>query len=132
MAMAVLKNEDLSFSRHEGTQFLSSGQIAELYVKLVESDLNRETFLALGRKFVSWLDIARMAQALVPASTSRIIDSGADIVKEISYYNPSKMDRVFGLSFDGDEELPAHVAWNIERARAELNGENVHHAYHVW
>lgn len=132
IAMAILKNEDVTFSRFDGTQFLSSGQIAELYVKLVESDLNKEVFLALGTKFVSWVDISNMVLALVPASTSKVIDSDANITKEISYYNASKMERVFGLSFEGDEELRAHVAWNIERARVELDGGTVHNAYHVW
>ncbi len=132
IAMAILKNEDVSFSRYDGTQFLSSGQIAELYVKLVESDRNKETFLALGKKFVSWVDIANMALELVPASTSKVIDSSEGVRKEISYYNASKMERVFGLSFEGDEELRSHVAWNVERARAELNGEAVYNAYHVW
>jgi nucleoside-diphosphate-sugar epimerase len=132
IAMAVLKNEDLTFSRYDGTQFLSSGQIAELYVKLVESAMNKEIFLALGRKFVSWVDIAGMALELVPGSTSKIIDIGADVRKDISYYDSGKMERVFGLSFHGDEELPAHVSWNIERARAELNGKIPYDAYHVW
>ncbi len=132
IAMKVLKNEDLTESKYNGTQFLSSQQIAELYVKLVESDLNKEVFLALGKKFVSWADIAKMALELVPESTSKVIIPDEKEVKDISYYNASKMERVFGLSFEGDEDLMAHVKWNVDRARKELNGEVVHNTYHVW
>lgn len=130
IAEAVLKNEPITVNVMDGTQFISGQQIAELYVKLVESDLNKECFLALGTKFVSWGDIARMAKELVPESTSEIIETGEK--KTPSYYGVGKMERVFGLRFDGDEDLKDHVAWNIERARRELNGETVHNVYHVW
>ena len=130
IAEAVLKNEPITVNVMDGTQFLSAQQIAELYVKLVESDLNKECFLALGTKFVSWGDIARIAKELVPESTSEIIEVGEK--KTPSYYGVGKMERVFGLRFDGDEDLRDHIAWNIERARKELNGEEVHNVYHVW
>lgn len=130
IAEAVLKNEPITVNVMDGTQFISGRQIAELYVKLVESDLNKECFLALGTKFVSWGDIARMAKELVPESTSEIVEVGEK--KTPSYYGVGKMERVFGLRFDGDEDLKDHVAWNIERARRELNGETVHNVYHVW
>ena len=71
-----------------------------------------------------------MAKELVPESTSEIIEVGEK--KTPSYYGVGKMERVFGLRFDGDEDLKDHVAWNIERARRELNGETVHNVYHVW
>jgi len=130
IAEAVLKNEPITVNVMDGTQFISSRQIAELYVKLVESDLNKECFLALGTKFVSWGDIARIAKELVLESTSEIIEVGEK--KTPSYYGVGKMERVFGLRFDGDEDLRDHIAWNIERARRELNGETVHNVYHVW
>ena len=130
IAEAVLKNEPLTFNAMDGTQFLSGGQIAQLYLKLVESDLNGEVFLALGTKFVSWADIARMAKSLVPESTTVITETGEKT--KPSYYGVGKMERVFGLRFDGDEELLAHVAWNIERAKKMLAGEEVHNVYHVW
>ena len=39
---------------------------------------------------------------------------------------------LFGLAFEGDEDLKDHVAWNVERARKILAGEDVHNVYHVW
>lgn len=132
IAESVLKNEDITVSKYDGTQFLSSGQIARLYVKLVESACNREVFLALGKKFVSWAEIARMAAACVPEYCGKIIVPDETEERPISYYNVDKMERVFGLSFEGDEELMEHVRWNVERARKELAGEAVHNPYHVW
>jgi nucleoside-diphosphate-sugar epimerase len=131
LAKDVLQNKDVTFSKFDGTQFLSAGQIAQLYVKLVESDMNKETFMALGKKFVSWADIAQTAIELT-GSYSKIIVPDAGKEGKPSYYNASKMERVFGLSFQGDEELKEHIKWNIERARKILAGEQVVNAYHVW
>lgn len=131
IAKAVLQNEDLTFNKFDGTQFLSGKQIAELYVELVESDLRNETFMALGKKFVTWADIAQIAIHLTDSS-SNVIVPNADEERKPSYYNASKMERVFGLSFEGDEDLKDHIQWNIDRARKLLAGEQIHDVYHVW
>ena len=98
ICLSILKNEDVTFSRYDGTQFLSSGQIAELYVKLVESDLNKEIFLALGKKFVSWVDIANMAKELVPASTGNVIDADAKVTKELFLLQCQQNGNAFSAS----------------------------------
>jgi len=131
IAKAVLQNEDLTFDRFDGTQYLSGKQIAQLYVKLVESNLRNETFMALGKKFVTWAEIAQIAIELT-GSSSKVIVSNADVEGKPSYYNASKMERVFGLSFEGDEDLKDHIQWNINRASKILAGEEVHSTYHVW
>lgn len=132
IALSILKNEDVTASENDGTQFLSSAQIAQLYVKLVESQLNEEIFLALGTKFVSWAEIAQMALSLVPESTSKILTPEGEVRQEPRYYCVKKMERVFGLSFQGDEDLMDHVRWNVECARKELAGETLPDPYHVW
>jgi len=131
IAEAIVNDRDLEFSLNDGTQFLSSRQIAQVYVKLVESDLDEEVFFALGRNFISWYDIACMAKKMVPESRSRIIAVDEED-SEHSYYCVDKLERVFGLSFDGGDDLREHVAWNLERARAEKRGEAVHNVLHVW
>ena len=131
IAMAALKGEELTYDRLAGTQFLSARQIAELYVKLVESDLNKETFLALGTRFISWVDIARLTVEL-SQSSSKVIISDTDPARSPSYYSVRKMGKVFGLSFRGDEDLTEHVQWNISRARKILANETVSDPYHVW
>ena len=40
IARAVLRGKDIMLSANDGTQFMSSEQISEVYVKLVESELN--------------------------------------------------------------------------------------------
>lgn len=132
MAKAIVENRDVEVMENDGTQFLSGAQIAKLYGNLLESDLNEEVFLALGKKFVSWEQIAHWTKELAPESASEILvkKSGGD--EKISYYNTRKMTDVFGLSFDGDEDLKAHIAWNVERAKRQASGEELTNVYHVW
>lgn len=132
IAKAILQNEPVKLKAGDGTQFISGRQIAKLYADLLESDLNKEIFLALGTKFVSWEQIARWAKEMVPESTSEIIVDDVGWDGKISYYGVAKMEKVFGLAFEGDEDLKDHVAWNVERARKILAGEEVHNVYHVW
>ncbi|MDR1569261.1 MAG: NAD(P)-dependent oxidoreductase [Oscillospiraceae bacterium] len=132
IAEAAVAGQDIIVSEYDGSQFLSSGQIAQLYLKLAESELDQEIFLALGTQWVSWAEIARLSIALVPGSTSKVVAPEGDAARPIAKYNVSKMERVFGLSFRGDEELREHIRWNIERAQQAAAGQQPHNAYHVW
>jgi UDP-glucose 4-epimerase len=132
IARQVLKGEDLVISENDGTQFLSSEQIAELYLRLVESELNEEIVLGLGATWTSWADIARMALDLVPESKSRVLAPDGDSPREPELVCVDKMERLFGLRFDATEALREHVLWNLERERLVLAGEEVHDVYHVW
>ncbi|MBE6765426.1 MAG: NAD(P)-dependent oxidoreductase [Ruminococcaceae bacterium] len=130
IAEAVVNNRDLTFSKNDGTQFLSSRQIAQLYAELAESDLNEEIFFALGKNFVSWYDIACMAKEMVPESTSRIFAS--DEEGEHSLYCVDKMNSMFGLSFDSSEDIKEHLEWNIQRAKDVKMGKEIHSTLHEY
>jgi len=132
IARHVLKGEDLVISENDGTQFLSSGQIAELYLRVVESELNEEVILGLGKKWTSWAEIARMAIEMAPESKSRVFAPEGDSKQEPERVSVRKMERLFGLSFDATEALREHVQWNLDRERLVLAGKAVHDVYHVW
>ena len=132
IARAVLKGENLELSQNDGTQFLSSEQIAQVYLKLVESDHNEEIILALGSVFTSWADIARMALSHVPNSRSRIISPKDEVPSNRPMYSVAKMQSLLGLQFDATEALNEHMRWNVEREREVLAGKSVHDVYHVW
>ncbi|MCL1845403.1 MAG: NAD(P)-dependent oxidoreductase [Defluviitaleaceae bacterium] len=123
IARAVLKNEEIRLGEHDGTQFMSSRQIAEVYLRLAESDLNEEIILAMGSVHTSWADIARMALEIVPESTSKLVLSPQD--PPTWQYKTDKQQRLFGLKYDATPELREHMQWNIDRARKILAGEDV-------
>ena len=128
IAKAVYSNEDMTFSKSEGTQFLSSKQIAEVYLKVAESDLNEEVIFALGRTYTTWGEIAQMALDMAPESTSKInLKSDGWIHFR---YKTDKMKKLFGLSYDASAELRAHVRWNMDRAKQALAGETLYSHTH--
>jgi len=130
IACDVLQNKDINLREHDGTQFLSSEQIAQLYLKLVESDLNEEIIFALGNNFTRWADIAQMALDMTPASTSKLL---LEPEAPHSYrYIVDKMEKLFGLSFDATDDLRDHMAWNLDRARRHLAGEDLYSHTHEY
>jgi UDP-glucose 4-epimerase len=132
IAQAVLKGEDLTLSQNDGTQFLDAAQIAQVYLKLIESNIDREIFLALGNTFTTWQQIARWAVEFTPGTTTKVLTPDSEEKWDPALVNVNKIKQVFGLSFDATEALKAHVKWNLEREKKILSGENVHNVYHVW
>lgn len=123
IATSILEDRDIHLGEHDGTQFLSSEQIAQVYLKLAESDLNEEIIFAMGSVHKSWANIARMGLEYVPESKSKLILTPQD--PPGWRYKTEKMERLFGLKFDATNELREHMHWNIDRARKILAGENL-------
>lgn len=128
IAQAIVNNENLTFPINDGTQFLSSRQIAKVYADLCESDLNEEIFFALGKNSVSWYEIALLAKKLYPQSKSVITAEGEK--SEPWLYCVDKIERIFGLSFDSMEDIAEHVKWNLERAIEECQGKTPYNTKH--
>jgi len=116
IADAVVNNKPVHVTKHDGTQFLSAGQIAKCYTALLESDLNEEVFLSLAADYVTWERIAEIALEEYPQSASviEVEDKGWDCVPMM--YNVVKMKKVFGLEFTGEDELRKHMKWNLDMA----------------
>ncbi len=109
----ALENKDIELVKNDGTQFLWAGDIAGVYLALLESNLNRETFFALSTRFTTWEHIARTAVEMCH-STSRIIitDKGYDDNPRL--FDVSKMKNMLGLEFDNLETLKEHISFWIK------------------
>lgn len=119
IADAIVNDKDLSFSQNDGTQFLSSRQIAKIYAAVLESDCNEEVFYALGKNFISWYEIALMAKDMYPQSKSVITPT--DEKGEEYRYCVDKIEKYFGLSFDSGEDIKEHIRWNLDEALKRKN-----------
>ena len=116
IADAVVNSEPVTLTKYDGTQFISSGEIAQLYLKLLESDKNEEIYLALGNMFTSWEQIARIAIECYPESKSEIVLNDLGWGSDPILYSVKKLERDFGFSFDSQKDLREHIKWNIEEA----------------
>jgi UDP-glucose 4-epimerase len=116
IADAVVRDQPVALTKHDGTQFISSGEIAQLYIKLIESEKNEEAYLALGNVFTTWEQIAKIAVELYPESKSQIALNDLSWDAQPLLYSVKKMERDFGLFFDSQNALREHIKWNINEA----------------
>jgi len=116
IAEAAVNNKPITLTKHDGTQFISSGEIAQLYIKLLESDKDSEIYLALGNTFTTWEKIAKLALELYPESKSEIVLNDLGWGADPNLYNVKKMEKDFGLSFDSQADLREHIKWNLDEA----------------
>jgi len=121
IADAVVNSRPITLTKYDGTQFISSPEIARLYLKLLESDKNEETYLALANVFTAWERIAQIALEYYPESKSKITLNDLGWGAEPMMYNVKKMERDFGLSFDSQNDLRDHIKWNIDQAVKRKN-----------
>jgi len=118
IADAVVNNKPVILTKYDGTQFISSDEIAQLYVKLLESDKDGEIYLALGNTFTSWEQIAKIALEFYPDSKSEIVINDLGWGADPYLYCVKKMERDFGLSFDSQKDLREHIKWCVENANS--------------
>jgi UDP-glucose 4-epimerase len=116
MADAIVNDKPVVLTKYDGTQFISANEIAQLYLKLVESDKNEEVYLALGNMFTSWERIAMTALEEYPESKSEIVMNDLGWGEQPIMFDIRKMQRDFGLSFDSQKELLEHIRWNLGEA----------------
>jgi UDP-glucose 4-epimerase len=115
---AVAKSHPIQLIKNDGTQFISATQIAEVYMAVLESDLNEEVFLALSGEFTSWERIARIALEECPDSRSTIELYDKSYDPNPMLYSVNKIKEKFGLAFSSDDELRRHIKWNLEQSLA--------------
>jgi UDP-glucose 4-epimerase len=105
---SAVQNKPISVIKHDGTQFIWAGDLAQLYVKVLHGNMNRKTYLGLSRKFVSWHDIA-LAAVEKTGSKSRVelVDKGWE--ENGLYWDVSEMNKDFGLEFDSWQKILEHL-----------------------
>jgi UDP-glucose 4-epimerase len=116
IADAIVNDRPVVLTKNDGTQFISAQEIAQLYIRLIESDKNEEVYLALGNMFTSWERIAMTALDEYPSSNSEVIINDLGWGEQPMMFDIRKMLRDFGLSFDSQKYLHQHIKWNLDEA----------------
>lgn len=113
LVYAAKKNEAIKLDKNDGTQFIFSGDIAKLYVDLLESPFDRKIYFALAKKFVTW---AALAQVIIDrtGSKSELILTDAGHKGGLSW-DVSDMEKDFGLVFDPWPKLMEHIDYSIKK-----------------
>ena len=113
---SVAKSHPIQLVKNDGTQFLSSEQIAEVYMAVLESDFNEEIFFALSSTYTTWERIAQIAieECIGTRSTIELYDKGYG--EKPMMFSVEKVKSKFGLEFGGEDEIRKHIKWNLEQS----------------
>ncbi|MBN1765167.1 MAG: NAD(P)-dependent oxidoreductase [Sedimentisphaerales bacterium] len=109
----ALENKPITVIKNDGTQFIWAGDLAKLYVAVLNSDVNRKTYFGLAPKFISWYAVAQEAVKQT-GSKSRINLDDRGWSDDGLMWDVSDMKNDFGLESDPWDKIVEHVAYYIE------------------
>jgi len=114
ITQAVKENRVIHLTKHDGTQFIHASQLARLYSAVLESDLDEEVFLGLGTEWIGWKSIAKRAIAMRPSTKATIEEEDKGWGSEPFLFSLEKIDKFFGLKFNGNDFIDEHIRWNLD------------------
>lgn len=110
---SAINNEPVKVIKHDGTQFIWAGDLAKLYIEILESTVNRKTFFGLSKSFVSWEKIANEAIKMCGSSSQVVLeDKGWD--EDGTFFDVSDMKQEFNLEFHPWNKIVEHIDYYIK------------------
>jgi UDP-glucose 4-epimerase len=113
---AATADEPILIVKNDGTQFIWAGDLAKVYAKLLDCNVNGKTYFALSRNFVPWQAIAQEA-VLRCDSKSRVTIEDKGWRENGLLWDVSDMKKDFGLEFDSWEKIREHIDYCIEQTK---------------
>jgi nucleoside-diphosphate-sugar epimerase len=105
---AARAGEDIVVARDDGRQFIAVGDLAKLFVSVLHSDANRETYLGVAEEFTTWEQIAEQVIAELRSKSKVIVESSNATPPT---FDVGKIKRDFGLAFRTSEAMKAHISY---------------------
>ena len=115
IALKAKQGESIEIIKNDGTQFIWAGDLAEIYMKIINSGVNRKTYFGLSKNFVSWDEVAQQAFKLAGSKSKiNIIDKGYGSIPVI--FDVSDITKDFGLEFDPHDKIMEHLKYYQENS----------------
>ncbi len=110
IALNAKLGKEIVIANNDGTQFIWAGDLAKIYLSILNSEMNRQTYFGLSKNFVLWNDVALQAVKL-SSSKSRItiIDKGYS--NQPVLFDVSDINKDFGLEFNPTEKIAEHLKY---------------------
>lgn len=107
---AAKKNETITVTKYDGTQFIWAGDQARLYDAVLKSDYTRRIFFGLAKEFVSWEAIAQKAVEMT-GSKSRVVVEDKGWGKDPMLFDVGLIKKEFGLEFMAMPWIEKHLEY---------------------
>jgi UDP-glucose 4-epimerase len=108
VALKAKRGEDIEITKNDGTQFIWAGDLAEIYMQIIKSGVNRKTYFGLSKEFVSWDEVAKQAIKLAGSKSKiSIVDKGYSDNPVI--FDVSEIKKDFGLEFNPQQKIIEHL-----------------------
>jgi UDP-glucose 4-epimerase len=112
IAAATKKNEPITVTKYDGTQFIWAGDLAKLYTAVLNSGYNRRIFFGLGTEFVTWEAVAKKALEITGSKSQiKVEDKGWD--SNPALFDMSLIKKEFGLEFVASPEIAKHLEFLV-------------------
>lgn len=100
----------ITLIKNDGTQFIWAGDLAKIYISVLNSNCKNEIFFGLSRKFITWEQIAKWAFEMACNKPDiKLIDKGWSDKPPL--YNVSKIKKYFNLSFSPETKIKEHLKY---------------------
>lgn len=110
IAAAAKKNQPITVTKHDGTQFIWAGDLAKLYNAVLKSGFNRRIFFGLSSEFVTWEAVAKKVIEMTGSKSQiEVVDKGWDAKPMLFDMNLIKKE--FGLDFVASPEIAKHLEY---------------------
>ena len=100
----------ITLIKNDGTQFIWAGDLAKIYLSILNSNCRNETFFGLSRNFITWEQIAKWAFELAGTKPNiKLVNKGWSDNPPL--YNVSKIKKYFNLSFNPQVKIKEHLKY---------------------
>lgn len=100
----------ITLIKNDGTQFIWAGDLAKIYLSVLNSNCKNETFFGLSRDFITWEQIAKWAFELANKKQNiNLINKGWPDNPPL--YDVSKIKNYFNLSFNPENKIKEHIKY---------------------
>ena len=100
----------ITLIKNDGTQFIWAGDLAKIYLSILNSNCRNETFFGLSRNFITREQIAKWAFELAGTKPNiKLVNKGWSDNPPL--YNVSKIKKYFNLSFNPQVKIKEHLKY---------------------
>ncbi len=108
----AFRGEDIELIKNDGTQFIWAGDLAKIYLAVLNSTKSGKMYFGLGNAFITWEAIAHEVVSITH-SKSKIMIKDLGWPDKPALFDVSEIKKDFGFSFNSRERVINHINYYL-------------------